>query len=359
MRRQASSRARVQATPLGPLPLIFIGLGAALYFAFPLIAAVLIYGTFSGIVVGLIVSEYRVRPRPTITSKKQLEKLGGFSQEEITALRSLEGQQKELSRRKAEIYWEGNQSGLDHRQSDGRFDARGEGRAFNGRLAKLDSHFEAIADEIMETKLRSAHRYQQQANEFTEWKYKHNLAIAFRSALVAYIGCAVALVIYNPPFLQQVSQFVAQHVWFYISFLAKIYSPLAFASLLSIVTFLISRATVSERSIEVSTDHIKQERDHSIGMFMTAEDEPGSDERGPSADASADAAEEDDELKSPHEILGLPINASRDQIMAAYRELIKQYHPDFQENRGAKLRQLAEHESQLLNWAKEEALKRC
>jgi len=31
---------------------------------------------------------------------------------------------------------------------------------------------------------------------------------------------------------------------------------------------------------------------------------------------------------APHEILGVPINASTDQINKAYRELMKQYHPD-------------------------------
>lgn len=37
-------------------------------------------------------------------------------------------------------------------------------------------------------------------------------------------------------------------------------------------------------------------------------------------------------MRQPHDILGVPANASSDQIKAAYRQLAKRYHPDF--NRG-------------------------
>lgn len=65
------------------------------------------------------------------------------------------------------------------------------------------------------------------------------------------------------------------------------------------------------------------------------------------------------ERLSPYKILGISPDASRSEIMAAYHELVRQYHPDFQENRGPKLKELAESETKILNWAKEEALKRC
>jgi DnaJ-domain-containing protein 1 len=42
--------------------------------------------------------------------------------------------------------------------------------------------------------------------------------------------------------------------------------------------------------------------------------------------------------------------------MAAFRALVKQYHPDFQHGRGQELRELAEHKTKLLNWAKDAAL---
>ena len=255
------------------------------------------------------------------------------------------------------IYQQGYQSGINRRESDGRFYARGEGQALNSGLAKLNSNFEAITDEIMQIKLKSAYLYQQQASECLEWRRKSNLTIAFRSAVAAYIGCAVAFGIYDPTFLQRTSQFVAQHVWPYVFFLRTAYGPLVLASMLSIVTFLISKSAMSERGIERGTDHINEERDNNIDNFVAAEIEPSPDEVGSEAGADAESVEKDDDSRSPYEILGLPNNATRDQIIAAHRVLIMQYHSDFQQNRGPKLKQLAERESQKLNWAKDEALK--
>jgi hypothetical protein len=343
--------------------LVLIVVGAALYYAFPIIAAAIVYGTFTGLIVGLIVAESRARPRPAITSEKQLESLKEFSDDEKSAIQSLAEQGEELFRRRAELYWEGDQAGLVRRQSDGRFDARKGGRSINARLAKLDTHFEAIEDEIASIKLNSAYRSQQQANEFSEWRSKYALAVAFRSALGAYIVCAVGLAIYNPPLLQQVSQFIAQRVWLYLPWLAAIYGPLVIASAVAIAAVLFLK-DAAETSIEFQTDWIQEQREENISKFVTAEDvtEPEyAEESGPWGHANADADEDenDDQPQSPYEVLGVAVGATRNQIMAAYRELIKQYHPDFQQNRGPKLRELAEQESQLLNWAKDEALKRC
>jgi hypothetical protein len=342
--------------------LVLLVICSTLYFAFPIVAAAVIYGTFTGIIVGLIVAEYRTWPRPAITSEKQLE-LKEFSDDEISAMQSLQKQEGQLFRRKAETYWEGDQSGLPRRQSDGRFDARKGGRNLNARLAKLDTHFEAIEDEMMSIRLNSACRRQQQANEFTEWRSKHAWVVAFRTALGGYIACAVGLAIYNPPLLQQVSDFIAQRVWLSMPWLGTVYGPLIVASALAIATVAFMR-NAGETSIEIQTDWIEEQWDENIRKFVSAEDVAEaeySEESGPRGHAQANADEEDDDdhPQSAYEVLGVPVGATRDQIMAAYRELIKQYHPDFQQNRGPKLRELAERESQLLNWAKDEALKQC
>jgi hypothetical protein len=213
---------------------IFICVVIALWFVFPIITAVIVYGTFTDLVLGLIVSEYRARPRPAITSEKQLKALDGLSCDEKSAICSLVDQEKELFRQKVELYWEGDQSGLVRRQSDSRFDARRGGRSLNTRLAKLDTVFEAVEYEIASIKLNSVQRSQQQADEFAEWRIKNATAVAFRSALGAYIICAAGLTIYNPPWLQQVSQFIAQHVWLYISWLAAIYGSVVIASVVAI-----------------------------------------------------------------------------------------------------------------------------
>jgi hypothetical protein len=113
------------------------------------------------------------RAAPTSNYKqKQLAALWDFLDDEKSAIKSLQERQNELFRRKAEIYWEGDQSGLARRQSDGRFDARHSGRSLNDKLAKLDRHFEAIENEIMSLRLDSVSRCEQQANKYIQWRSK-------------------------------------------------------------------------------------------------------------------------------------------------------------------------------------------
>ncbi|MGI6191267.1 MAG: DnaJ domain-containing protein [Eubacterium sp.] len=53
--------------------------------------------------------------------------------------------------------------------------------------------------------------------------------------------------------------------------------------------------------------------------------------------------------RDPYEILGIPRNASQDDIRKAYRELVKKYHPD--KYQGNPLADLAEEKLQEVNWA--------
>lgn len=58
-----------------------------------------------------------------------------------------------------------------------------------------------------------------------------------------------------------------------------------------------------------------------------------------------------------HEVLGVSSAATREQITAAYREQISQYHPDKVARLGAEIRALAERKSAQLNAAYDQALK--
>lgn len=70
-----------------------------------------------------------------------------------------------------------------------------------------------------------------------------------------------------------------------------------------------------------------------------------------------DSAEEEYEAKEPwYRILGVSPDASHDEITKAYREGIKQYHPDRVSGLGEKLQLLAKVETQKLNAAREEGL---
>lgn len=58
-----------------------------------------------------------------------------------------------------------------------------------------------------------------------------------------------------------------------------------------------------------------------------------------------------------HEVLGVSPAATREQIKAAYREQISQYHPDKVARLGQEIRAVAERKSAQLNAAYDQALK--
>ena len=60
-------------------------------------------------------------------------------------------------------------------------------------------------------------------------------------------------------------------------------------------------------------------------------------------------------MKSPYEIIGVPANATEEQIKDAYRELARKYHPDKYINNP--LAGLAAEKMQEINWAYDELMK--
>jgi len=63
--------------------------------------------------------------------------------------------------------------------------------------------------------------------------------------------------------------------------------------------------------------------------------------RGRSQGATQQHEEKNSKKQSPHEILGISPGASREEIMAAYRRGVKQYHPDRVDHLGKELKELA------------------
>ena len=60
----------------------------------------------------------------------------------------------------------------------------------------------------------------------------------------------------------------------------------------------------------------------------------------------------------PHEVLGVPINASKDEIQAAYRHWMKRYHPDRVQHLGARYVEQAKKRAEQLNLARSILLKK-
>lgn len=61
--------------------------------------------------------------------------------------------------------------------------------------------------------------------------------------------------------------------------------------------------------------------------------------------------------RSWHEVLGVAADAGKDQVAAAYKRMIGQYHPDKVEQMGPEIRELARRRSAEINAAYEAAMK--
>jgi DnaJ-domain-containing protein 1 len=70
-----------------------------------------------------------------------------------------------------------------------------------------------------------------------------------------------------------------------------------------------------------------------------------------------DTDEDKANCQSPYEVLEVKPTATRDEIMTAYRKLVRQYHPDYLQERGDELKQLADRKMKEINLAKDEALR--
>jgi hypothetical protein len=81
-----------------------------------------------------------------------------------------------------------------------------------------------------------------------------------------------------------------------------------------------------------------------------AGDERQKDTKGSRRDAGKDS---EGRALDPHVVLGVAKGASRVQIRTAYRELVKQYHPDHVARLGQELKDLAHRKTQEINWAYE------
>ena len=84
------------------------------------------------------------------------------------------------------------------------------------------------------------------------------------------------------------------------------------------------------------------------------EPDPAGDREGPHADPLPDSA--GGEVRW-FEVMEIPESSSRQEITAAYKRLIHQYHPDRAAHMGRELRELAEIKSRQINVAYDTALK--
>ena len=89
------------------------------------------------------------------------------------------------------------------------------------------------------------------------------------------------------------------------------------------------------------------DQEEASGMGDAVEDQPEEPEE----------REEERHVRDWHEVLGTPVGASFEMIRAAYKDRLKEYHPDRVAHLGEKLRNLANDEAVAINQAYAEAMR--
>lgn len=317
------------------------------------IFAVLVYGGLPLLIAGLILCEARAKPSSNVDG----EELRREREQQEASLHMLREMQDRLREEKHQIYRQGDTQGVARRSSDGRFDGRGKGRTLNGKLSKLDRLFETVTDEIWSERTDAAERDQRRNDEDEDRKDRHGWIINCRCALAAYV--LVLLLVWFTPWSSAVSAYVEKSIWFDLPQLRLLYGPMAIATALAAVQIAVFWTIHQNRwKAAIDTNSIDWDYENDIEEFTQADDPLDFDGAADSQD-ECDEDAGDEAVETPYEVLGIQPTASRDEIVSAYRGLVKQYHPDLLRSFGPKLRDLAEQETQRLNWAKDEALKRA
>ena len=105
---------------------------------------------------------------------------------------------------------------------------------------------------------------------------------------------------------------------------------------------------------------IEFSRRRKMATRSTGTDDGGCEKHGPDGRPREQARDNTNRQRPPawYEVLGVRPSASADEVKKAYRERIREYHPDRVQGLGVELRELAERRAKEINAAFAEAGKR-
>jgi hypothetical protein len=246
-----------------------------------------------------------------------------------------------------------------------RFDARSStGAQLNALLDKTE---ELVAK--MGRIGRNTHAIVEQRLESIPWHELYSLSVYHQAAgpaalvgLIAYGFTFLALLVINPSWVQ----YLSSNAWLTIPAIRQVYAPAALATLVGFIATSWAFKSYARQHYGV------HEREKFAGWKQVAWEVSNGDQLDPNyeppesdEDEEADSEETSSQAPPPappppktrpwYEVLGVAETASTDEIKAAYRLRIKEYHPDTVSQRGGKLKELAEQETVAINVAVRQA----
>jgi hypothetical protein len=299
-------------------------------------------GPILGLTVTWLILRYRQPAKSLLSTSSAFDPIDFMPSEQRARVKELLDYQEACRREKTAIYLRGDRQGLPRRTSDGRFYRRAEGLQLDDALDRLDRHFENAEDELRELFREAYAAVYNNALTLANWDWHRRYLRKIELELLAYACCVIAIALVLPaggPHLQTV------------------YSAMVLASLATAIplVWITSNGVWETIPSQISADAESEDR---IAEFSTAEEVTYFDSECDADDIDNDSNDQDRSgLQSPYEVLGLEPTASREEITAAYRRLVRQYHPDFLQERGDELKQLADRKMKEINWAKEVALR--
>ena len=336
-----------------------------------LLSAIVTFGTYCWLIALIVGQRYLAAHLPTRPAQANAAEL--VSSKEQSALDAGLRHLEELFPLRERVFAKALALGLTTRTNEPtRFDERwSHAKQVNAKLASLEEEYRRQHVGIQELRIKVLERRDRWATEFRTWRTLTSadtgLALATRSYFATAGVLLVIALILNPAWVQGVAN--SGYVWFTVPALSRIYGPLVVAFVVSLLLGL-GRWFMTYRGIDDSLLGAKEfeerwarhEGSRSAHEFeqayWTSSQTSDDEEDAELADGDRDSDEGERREQTCYEILGVNAHATAEEINRAYREQIRQYHPDRVAALGPKLMEVAERESKLLNVARKEALAR-
>ena len=236
----------------------------------------------------------------------------------------------------------------------GRYDQRKkDGRSFNEELDAINSRSGSLETKFFSIRLSVFSTLPNFRAEFDDWLARRTtLLAAIASAKMYAVGFCVGLL--ASPLLGEAILQIAIRSW-----PAWLASATFVGSVCAISAFfLVRNAKRNELAAELNDD--KNRRWFELIEFWNPDDETALEEHVAAVSAGRDHESCTDSERTTNgwkEMLGVTDDASIEEIKAAWKTRMKEYHPDRVQTLGPKLKELAEAETKRLNEAYQAALK--